>query len=326
MTIRPINIPADIPSITKIWQSCFTDDLRYIESFISHCLPYTKSWVLLRNEEPVAILSLVPSYIPLPDNYSLLDNKHNSMPSNSSIVYSSDRLNTKQADNGPTNLYGAYIYGVATLPEYRGNSYSSLLVERAIEDSIANNLDYIIVKPAEEPLFRLYRKMGIETTLYSHKITIPLSSDSITNDKHNLAKDNIVADSVFNPLSWEDLYVLRERIGSFLWPKEILEYALHEALSRPEAIAASDGELYFIAALSYSTPDSVDILETNANSSIQVDKILSYLHNRIPHAQTASITHSGNSEKHNSALLKILNPEKSIEKYLSEQYLSLPME
>ena len=326
MIIRPIDIKRDRPSIIEIWMDSFTNNLSYIESFIDYCLPYTNSWVLLCDNKPVSILSLIPSYIPYP---SFKPFNHEN---------SSDNLR-KTLLSEQKKLYGAYIYGVATLPEYRGNSYSRLLVDKAIKYSIEKELDYIIVKPAQESLFDLYRKMGIKTTLYHRKTQVHL-----TNSHSDISRTEHILESQFvsshiSSLSTENLFEVREHsnLGSFLWTKKILDYAIREVLSHPEAIAASNENLYFIAIPSNSSPNHIEILETNAQTKEQMEEVISLIRNKAPQAQSISIctnqaSQSGifdifkNPTTEKSALLKVLSPDIKIERYLSEQYLSLPME
>ena len=318
MFIRQVDIEKDSSSIAEIWRACFSDDLSYIDTFISDCLPHTKSWILLRNDKPVSILSLIPSYIPFSMYYPSLDREI-------SLDGSKSGFPSKRE-----YLYGAYVYGVATLPEHRGNSYSRLLADKAIEYSIENRLDYIIVKPAEVSLFNLYSKFGFETFLSCHCTAVEFSEDG---EKISPLLPDFIS------LSEERLYSLREssRLDSFLWPKSILSYALREALSRPGATALVNEDLYFIAAPSYSSLNNVEILETNARTKEQARQIVSYIRKENPSAQSISIcTSISNSPaifnifekptRDRSALLKILNSDAEIKKFLSEQYLSLPME
>ena len=318
MFIRLTDIEKDRSSIIEIWRACFSDDLAYIDSFINYCLPYTKSWTLLHNDKPVSLLSLIPSYIPFSMYCPSPDRESSS--NESKTFFPSKR----------ESLHGAYIYGVATLPEHRGSSYSRLLADKAVEYSVENRLDYIVVKPAEESLFSLYSKMGFETTLFCHRASFELSKDG--EKKYSLPSN-------FSPLSEERLYSLREggELNTFLWPKEILGYTLREVLSRPGAVTLTDGEIYFISAPSYSSLSNIEILETNAKTKEQVEQIVSFIQKGAPQAQSISICTNapnnsaildifGKLKKERSALLKILNPDAEIKRYLSERYLSLPME
>jgi len=304
MVIRPVNIKSetDIQAISKIWRNCFTDDQSYIDSYISNCLPHTSSWVLLCDNMPVSILSMLPSYALLPLNQSISPGK----------IPPSDHFIT---------LRGAYIYGVATLPEYRGSSYSRMLLNKAMDYSKAMGFDYTIVKPADELLFEFYQRTGFDITLYSNKNIFHVDSSINTLDLE-------MSCNHFSLLTPEQLFILREQYNSttsFLWPPEILRYALIETLSR-SGIAATNGQLYLIA---YPTKaGNINLLETNAQNSTQFNLILNYLLKLFPDAATITID-SANINKiaqHRCALLKILNPDPNIAEALSSRYLSLPME
>jgi Acetyltransferases len=349
MVIRPVDIKseADILALSNIWRVCFTGDLSYIDSFINSCLSYTVSWFLLSENKPVSLLSLIPSYALLP-----LSEDQNEFPKILNIQ------STPQIAHSSKLSRGAYIYGVATLPEHRGNSYSRMLLNKALDHSRETGLDYIIVKPAEESLFDFYNKVGFETTLYSNKAVFPLFQHSTNSNPaiHNLEDSssldrapfffdkadllNIVGSSIpvvpkealshFIPLSAEQLFVLREQYNpsSFLWPPEILAYAVIEALSRPNAIAAIDNDLYLIAYPSDTDSRVINILETNANTSAQFCQILTYLQELYPEA-TAVTTYSANNcfaKQTRCALLKTLSSDRDITTTLSRLYLSLPME
>ena len=348
MNIRPINIKSesDILALTKIWQKCFTDDLPYINSFINSCLPYITSWFIVLDDKPVSVLSLIPSYALHPKT----------------AIYSGS-LSRNQQDTPPSSvvkIHGAYIYGVATLPEYRGNSYSRILLSKAIDYSEELGLDYIVVKPADELLFDLYRKAGFNTTLYGNKRIIQLSGGSFENNStisdtdlpirfaftsvpkfldksctghFDASSANTSSPSDhpdFAPLSPEQLFILREQSNheTLLWPPEVLRYALIEALSRPAAIAVTDGFLYFITHPSDTDEKIIRLLETNAETPAQFNRIVAHIRKLYPEA-LAVLIDSANIDKtlrEDSALLKILNPDPNIEDLLSAFYLSLPME
>ena len=54
----------------------------------------------------------------------------------------------------------AYIYGVGTHPEYRGQGLCRLLMEKTHRDLKAAGYAGSLLKPAQEGLRRMYRKMG----------------------------------------------------------------------------------------------------------------------------------------------------------------------
>ena len=352
MVIRPVDIKseADILALSEIWRVCFTEDLSYIDSFINSCLPHTISWFFLSDNKPISLLSLIPSYAQLP-----LSDEQSEFPKILNI------RSTPQISQSHKLSRGAYIYGVATLPEHRGNSYSRILLNKALDYSRETGLDYIIVKPADESLFDFYTKAGFKTTLYSNKAVFPLfqyctnsnpaihhntevssgceyaSSFSDKADRLNVVDNSIPIISkedhpLFTSLSAEQLFILREQYNpsSFLWPPEILSYAVIEALSRPGAIAAIDNnlDLYIIAYPSDTDSRVINILETNANTSAQFCQILTYLQQFYPKATSVTTNSVNNcsSKQTRCALLKILSADCDVATALSRLYLSLPME
>ncbi|MFL0248098.1 GNAT family N-acetyltransferase [Candidatus Clostridium stratigraminis] len=92
--------------------------------------------------------------------------------------------NIKNLDENTQNFYVAYengkpigvtlciyheniagIYAVATLPEHRRNGVSTTLIQRAVDDSISNNIDTIILQTSTESYaHNFYRKLGFKDT------------------------------------------------------------------------------------------------------------------------------------------------------------------
>ena len=327
MVICPININSNshIQALSQIWRACFTEDQSYIDSFINNCLPYTNSWFLLHKDKPVSLLSLLPSYALLPKSMIFpdpLSQDRSDKPSLSIPGISQNPLSNNLSrgtafSNNFIELSGAYIYGVATLPEHRGNSYSRALLNKAIAYSAEMGFDYIVVKPADESLFEFYRRAGFDTTLYSNRYSINILS----------SKEGA---SHFTPLYPDRLFILREQYNptSLLWPPEILNYAVAEALSRPNAVAVVENNLYLIAYPSETDKKIVHLLESNAETDIQFRQVLSFLQDCYPYATTVSIdcANKTRSQQRNSALLKSLNSNLNITEALSRLYLSLPME
>lgn len=95
-----------------------------------------------------------------------------------SIAYSPDRCRCLELDgriaaalywfeNTCNGARFAYIYGVATDPEYRGRGLCRALMEDAREILHAQGFDGIMLYPASESLSRMYAKMG-----YTHCTTV----------------------------------------------------------------------------------------------------------------------------------------------------------
>ncbi|MBQ7816635.1 MAG: GNAT family N-acetyltransferase [Oscillospiraceae bacterium] len=69
---------------------------------------------------------------------------------------------------------GFYIYGLATVPQYRGKGLAKQLVEYVCEDKFKNGYQFCITQPAQESLFEFYKKLGFEGTTYLRKATIDI--------------------------------------------------------------------------------------------------------------------------------------------------------
>lgn len=57
----------------------------------------------------------------------------------------------------------AYLYGVATHPDYRNRGLCRTLMEKAHEHLLAQGYDSCILVPQKEPLRQMYEKMGYRT-------------------------------------------------------------------------------------------------------------------------------------------------------------------
>ena len=197
MVVREATIK-DREYIAEIWRACFTDDEDYIYKYLNHCLPYTSTWVLGdENGGIYSCASIIPSYA---------------------------NLNREK-------ISGGYLYGVGTLPGHRGNSYSRIIIEKAIDYLKVNGYSYFLVKPATVGLFELYNKLGFEKELL--KNSYKQYFEQIDKASISWRYQKIIGS--IKQLSPERLEKLREEQLSefcFMWPQSILRYALSEVLDR----------------------------------------------------------------------------------------------
>ncbi|MBP1671206.1 MAG: hypothetical protein H6Q22_778 [Bacteroidetes bacterium] len=197
MVIREATIK-DREYIAEIWRACFTDDEDYIYKYLNHCLPHTKTWVLgEENGDIYSCASVIPSYAILKGE----------------------------------NISGGYLYGVGTLPDHRGNSYSRIIIEKAIDYLKIKGYSYLLVKPATVGLFELYQKLGFENELL--KSSYKQYFEQIDKASISWRYQKIIGS--IKQLSSERLAKLREEqlsISCFMWPLTILRYALSEVLDR----------------------------------------------------------------------------------------------
>lgn len=170
----------DIDSLLFIWKTCFTGDSIYLHMFFKECFPLTRTYVYKEGDIIISSLSIIPI-----NNISASTTK------------------------------GAYLYGVCTLPQYRGNHLSIKLMEYAEEDCRERGYGFILTRPGSPSLFALYRKAGYTIPIYRQYATLPLP---------------IFADGVsYSELSAPRLKMLRNKYletNYFAWDIPMLDYIL----------------------------------------------------------------------------------------------------
>ncbi|EKD31187.1 MAG: hypothetical protein ACD_77C00371G0006 [uncultured bacterium] len=305
MVIREATIN-DRVHIAEIWRSCFTDDENYIELYLNHCLPHTNTWILGGEDGRFySCISVFPSY------------------------FIKDKCKTT----------GGYLYGVGTLPEHRGKSYSSILINIAVRHLKENGHSYFLVKPATEDLFSLYSRLG-----FDHQLFKSTFSKDFSGIERNYLIRNSNKYGKAEKLTATELIKLREdelTSSHFMWPLPIVKYILEETQYRNGVslvfekitIGGNLKKLYFVG-----YPDDSDlsgntfkILETNASSMDDIEDIYSILRNNgrkeyfikadFPGFGMENITNSG---KEKSALFMELKG--NVSGCLETLHLSLPLE
>ena len=149
--------PKDKGSISKLWMSCFDCSEEYFEIFYTKCAVNSRTYIAIEDDLIVSCATVISSN------------------------FISDTLSK-----------GGYLYGVCTLPEYRGKGYAKGVVEFAYQESLKWGLDYMVTRPANGSLFKFYRDLGFSQTLYRNKITLPLPSSTEKIQYKGLKYDNIV--------------------------------------------------------------------------------------------------------------------------------------
>lgn len=214
----------DIETLFSIWKKCFSADTVFLNFFFKECFPLTKTYVYKDLGRVVSSISLI--------DLTLVGN-----PSKK----------------------GAYLYGVCTLPEYRGNHLSTKLIEYAEDDCRENGYNFIVTRPASPSLFALYRKIGYTTPIYRQYSDVPLP---------------IYADGVsFKELDAKRLKELRKShlvSNYFEWDKKVLEYIIaYTKYQQGSAVELEseryivgypdeeDSELYHILEIGNNSPDSI---------------------------------------------------------------------
>lgn len=287
----------DEDSIFKIWQACFTDDEAYIDNYLKYCLPYTRTWILGITESEIAsCLSVIPSFVTI-----------------------------------NRDIYrGGYLYAVGTLPEHRGNSFSRILMDSAINDCRKAGFSYMLVKPATENLFDFYIKSSFDKAVSKGVLTI--RSDNTIKYTAPLPETRDINAS--------ELFSMRTSSMNdtlFFWNESILNYALIEARSRGGQCKKFDfiddgviNTIYFVSYPDDLYPEKIKILETNVKNQSDLDILFLIIKREYSNMEEISLDCSTNNLRDSrvvsqrSALFLTFNNE--LTPYLKRLHLSLPLE
>ncbi len=117
---------ADKEAILNIWTVCFGADQRYQNILTANDYSLKDTYVLEVNKEIASILTVLP---------------------------------VDFCGQGETRR-GSYLYGVATLPKFRGNGYSSKLMKEVLDKLSQEGSDFALLYPAEEGLQSFYAAQG----------------------------------------------------------------------------------------------------------------------------------------------------------------------
>ena len=67
---------------------------------------------------------------------------------------------------------GRYLYAAATLPEHRGKSLMSKLINEALKYGKNEKLDFIALVPADDGLYDYYGRFGFKESMYKYMVEI----------------------------------------------------------------------------------------------------------------------------------------------------------
>ncbi len=193
----------DVEGLYNIWRTCFTKDLIFLNKFFKECFPLTRTYVYKEKGTIVSSITLMPT--------------------------------TYIAQNPSDNLKGVYLYGVCTLPDFRGKQLSSHLIDYAEDDCRDRGYSFIITRPATPSLFALYRRLGFSIPLYRHFVELPLP---------------IFAENVsFSEIHAKRLNELRKKYleyNYYAWDENLLEYIISFYGSSKGSIVELESDRYLL--------------------------------------------------------------------------------
>lgn len=273
----------DVRSIAELWETCFTDNKEIISNYLNNCFPNSETFGYIINSKIVSCITLIPCYYHM-------DNQ---------IVY------------------GKYLFGVCTDPNYRGKNLSKQIFDYYLT-KFSEKDDYIFTHPAEESLYKIYKKWGFNTELYStnQEISKLLLEEAIVSNPSNTAKEYHTSDKSpyqesrkrnnpsyflqtledFNKHDIDQILSKIQKIRSenkkvFQFSNEILLFFLRDLLLNNNHIYISDKNYAF-----YSTSQSIiNIIEIHPAINSQLNRIT--LKENTKDAQINS--HKDNTEEAN---------------------------
>ena len=117
-----IKINEDIRQIKEIWMRCFDDSEAFIDSFLLRYYSPENAITQKENSKIVSVSCIIPCL----------------------------------SEFGKT----AYLFGLATLPEYRNLGFASKIVKKTLEECRKNGFDVAVQIPSERNLKKYYSRFG----------------------------------------------------------------------------------------------------------------------------------------------------------------------
>ncbi|MCD7828410.1 MAG: GNAT family N-acetyltransferase [Clostridiales bacterium] len=175
-------IAGDYDELKHLWMSVFGDDSETVDFFLENTADFGKIYAYRENGKIVSAFYIIDSSITIDS----------------------------------TEHKAAYLYGAATLPEYRGRGIMSDMIKYASDWLKKTGFDYLFLYPATDNLYGFYENLGFETAFRSVRITVPAELPEC--EKGNFFKTSL------------DYYSMREYIPSDAYvnfPNEFLDFAVY---------------------------------------------------------------------------------------------------
>lgn len=222
--------PEYIEDLKMLWRKTFCDSKTYVDLFFEKIYLAENTLVFVENDRVVSALYMIP--------YKLLkDGRENSI---------------------------AYLYALATDPEFRGRKIMSMLITKSLDICKERNYALSVLIPAEDSLLGFYRNFGYEECFEQVKITKTLA-EVREEAKNQIPADHIKADAgqIWNAYSRSRFFdsecvILSEEQNEFYI--EVLEKEGGEAW-----LLKTGGKEYY--ALLNRVKDNISVYETDLDSA-----------------------------------------------------------
>ena len=233
--------PDMLPELKKLWQVCFGDSAAGI-NFVFTGLLRPEDILVYTGSSGRAVAMLCFKLLPF----------------------------TTQGKTFP----GAYIFGVGTLPEYRGKGISAALLEKAEQLLREQGVRVACLIPASEGLFDFYAAHGFETQFYYKQLKAGRDEIPLPDKEGRLS-----------PYNLEDLAKKRGRVfgGSLLgeWDEDYLRYTGAECrFLGGEVLRLTRANEYPNYAVCYPDGKGGILVKETTVPVYQLDSFLAALHER----------------------------------------------
>ena len=126
----------DKETLMRMWKLCFPQDSdRFIRFYFENIYANDETLVYVENNQPVASMQIIPYQIKTRDNL----------------------------------LWGGYISGAMTHPDFRKKGYMDKLLRTSFDEMIKKKYDYALLIPQEKWLINMYAKYGFILCEPSHQ-------------------------------------------------------------------------------------------------------------------------------------------------------------
>lgn len=121
---------------------------------------------------------------------------------------------------------GHYLYGAATLPQFRGTGVMHRLIEYATKQAKNDGDCFSALLPANSSLYKFYTGMGYKEFFSAN--TVNLKYDNIQPQKANICT---FEDSLIDIMEQLRFNICKNRYGTLNWGYDVLSFATEQARS-----------------------------------------------------------------------------------------------